>query len=89
MYAAGQSLLGETARGHCNHLDLQGGFSGNLSFHAVAFGPSSAILQRMVNLATDTQNRAPPNPMRPPIPSTYTTVLDSVRTVAGILVGLD
>jgi hypothetical protein len=62
---------------------------GNLSFHAVAFGPSSAILQRMVNLATDIQNRAPQDPMRPAIPSSYTTALDSVRTFAGILVRLE
>jgi hypothetical protein len=62
---------------------------GNLSFHAVAFGPSSAILQRMVNLATDIQHRALQDPMRPAIPSSYTTALDSVLTFAGILVGLE
>jgi hypothetical protein len=56
--------------------------SGNLSFHAVAFGPSIATLQRMVQLATTIQNRAPADPMKPQVPSSYTAALDSVRAHA-------
>jgi hypothetical protein len=49
-----------------------------LSFHTVAFGDDNATLQRMVQLATDVQNGAPRNQMRPSIPSSYSQALDSV-----------
>ncbi|KAI0921705.1 hypothetical protein AcW2_006594 [Taiwanofungus camphoratus] len=50
-----------------------------LSFHAVSFGPRSAVLQRMAHIAIDVQNRAPPDPLHPVPMSSYAEALDSVR----------
>jgi hypothetical protein len=50
-----------------------------LSFHAVSFGPSNAILRRMVQVAGDIQRQAPPDPLHPAVPSSYSEALDSVR----------
>lgn len=50
-----------------------------LSFHAVSFGPRSAVLQRMAHIAVDVQNRAPPNAQHPVPTSTFAEALDSVR----------
>jgi len=50
-----------------------------LSFHAVAFGPHSNILQRMVQIAVDVQSRDIHDPLIPVQPSTYAEALDSVR----------
>ncbi|OSX60150.1 hypothetical protein POSPLADRAFT_1148590 [Postia placenta MAD-698-R-SB12] len=50
-----------------------------LSFHTVAFGPRSAVLQRMANVAIDVQGRAPPDRQHPASPSTYSEALDNVR----------
>jgi hypothetical protein len=89
MYASGQSLLGKTAYNNYSHESgLMQMFRGNLSFHGVAFGHSNAVLQRMVNLATDIQSRAPQDPMKPLIPSSYGTALDSVRTFARVVAQL-
>jgi hypothetical protein len=68
-----QSLAPSFCLNDINHRDP-------LSFHTVAFGDNNAILQRMVDLATDIQNRAPPNQMRPSIPSSYSLALDSVSS---------
>ncbi|KAI0089043.1 hypothetical protein BDY19DRAFT_993275 [Irpex rosettiformis] len=50
-----------------------------LSFHAVSFGPFSHTLQGMVRIATQTQNSAPHNPLRPTVPSSYHEALDTVQ----------
>ncbi|OCH90958.1 hypothetical protein OBBRIDRAFT_792770 [Obba rivulosa] len=50
-----------------------------LSFHAVSFGPRSAILQRMAQIAVDVQNRTPPDPAHPVPQSAYAEALDSVH----------
>jgi hypothetical protein len=57
---------------------LKSGARRALSFQAVAFGPSIDILRRMAQLATDIQNRAPPDPLHPAVPSSYTEALDTV-----------
>ncbi|KAI0302897.1 hypothetical protein B0F90DRAFT_1935607 [Multifurca ochricompacta] len=56
-----------------------------LSFHTVSFGPDAATgtLRRMAQLALDIQNNAPHDPLLPAaasIPSSFTTVLDTVST---------
>ncbi|KAJ7583100.1 hypothetical protein C8J56DRAFT_1095950 [Mycena floridula] len=51
-----------------------------LSFHAVAFGPSNDVLQRMVEVALDVQNSAPVEKNAPAgVLSSYSEALDSVR----------
>ncbi|EKM59290.1 uncharacterized protein PHACADRAFT_88120 [Phanerochaete carnosa HHB-10118-sp] len=50
-----------------------------LSFHAVSFGPHNAVLRRMADIASEVQRSAHPDPMHPPIPSSYVEALDSVR----------
>ena len=51
-----------------------------VSFHAVAFGPSSGQLQRMAQIAIDVESRAPPDPLNPHalVPSSYHEALDTV-----------
>ncbi|KAI6035782.1 hypothetical protein EDC04DRAFT_2880315 [Pisolithus marmoratus] len=55
-----------------------------VSFHAVSFGPdaSSKYLRRMAKIATDTQNKAPRDPLAlaaATVMSSYTQALDSVQ----------
>ncbi|KAG2340542.1 hypothetical protein BDR05DRAFT_937722 [Suillus weaverae] len=55
-----------------------------LSFHAVSFGSdtSSTYLRRMSQIALDTQNNAPRDPLVPPaaiVASSYTEALDTVQ----------
>ncbi|KAI0751604.1 hypothetical protein C8Q80DRAFT_1158354 [Daedaleopsis nitida] len=52
-----------------------------LSFHSVAFGPSTGTLRRMAQIARDVESRAPPDPLNPHagVPSSYTEALDTVR----------
>ena len=49
-----------------------------LSFHSVAFGPSSQRLRRMTQISTDVQNSVRPDPMNPIVPSSYSEAIDSV-----------
>ncbi|KDQ64238.1 hypothetical protein JAAARDRAFT_201615 [Jaapia argillacea MUCL 33604] len=51
----------------------------SLSFHAVSFGPRSEVLRRMAQIATDIQRGAPPDPINPPVISSYTEALDTIR----------
>ncbi|KAI0259083.1 hypothetical protein BC834DRAFT_908110 [Gloeopeniophorella convolvens] len=55
-----------------------------LSFHSVSFGPdtSSSSLRRMTQLALETQNNAPRDPLMPAtanVPSSFSVALDTVR----------
>ena len=51
-----------------------------VSFHAVAFGPSTGQLRRMAQIASDVESRAPPDPVHPHahVPSSYHEALDTV-----------
>jgi len=51
-----------------------------LSFHAVSFGPEnrSAVLRRMVQVAQEVEQGAPPNSLSKGVPSSYSKALDSV-----------
>jgi hypothetical protein len=51
-----------------------------LSFHAVGFGtPNNQVLKRMAEIATQIQSTAPPDPLHPAVPSSYTEALDTIR----------
>ncbi|KAI1789533.1 hypothetical protein LXA43DRAFT_1153915 [Ganoderma leucocontextum] len=52
-----------------------------LSFHAVAFGPYSGVLQRMAQIAQDVENRAPQDAvnLQNHVPSAYHEALNTVR----------
>lgn len=77
---APRSLFGVSSSiAPCDSLSDGPILSGALSFHAVAFGPSNAVLLRMVELATEVQRRAPADPLRPAVPSSYNEAIDSVR----------
>lgn len=45
----------------------------------MAFGPSNGILRRMAQIANEVEARAPQDPMRPLVASSYTAALDTVR----------
>jgi hypothetical protein len=51
-----------------------------LSLHTVGFGtPNNQVLKRMAEIATQIQSTAPPDPLHPAVPSSYTEALDTIR----------
>ncbi|KAI0774120.1 hypothetical protein C8Q74DRAFT_810377 [Fomes fomentarius] len=72
------SIADETMQDLCRRSIARGK---PLSFHAVAFGPSTGTLRRMAQIARDVESNVPPDPLNPHagIPSSYAEALDTVR----------